>query len=312
MAGRPARPSATEQYRLHCPHRCACGCFGHHGGPAPSCRGFCPHACAQAEQGVVRRSWCTGLMLRARPSCVEMAKAVRHNALVRMASVATTPMVVLVPARAGAAGAQQRAARVAGASHRRCVRPSPVRCRGRSRLRRCEAMRAPTVTPSTVMDAVPTPPFMACWMPKTLTTTAPAPAPTLPSAGSALDAAAHAACSPLPHRGECACRPPAGQTAPPRARWAAAHGHVQAHTALFPASAPHPWRLRGPGAAASEQPVDGVHLVHQVEGSRQQVGFAGRERRRARPPCHGPGAMMTTMRVGPAACLVKAGTCRPP
>ena len=55
------------------------------------------------------------------------------------------------------------------------------------------AISAPTVTPATVTDAVPRPPFMACCMPNILPTTAPLPAPTLPSAGGALLAAWQAA-----------------------------------------------------------------------------------------------------------------------
>jgi hypothetical protein len=54
-------------------------------------------------------------------------------------------------------------------------------------------MRAPTVTPSTVMEALPMPPFMARWKPKILPTTAPAPAPTQPSSGGSLLAASQAA-----------------------------------------------------------------------------------------------------------------------
>ena len=42
------------------------------------------------------------------------------------------------------------------------------------------AISAPTVTPSTVTDAVPMPPFMAYGMPNSLPTVAPAPAPALP------------------------------------------------------------------------------------------------------------------------------------
>jgi hypothetical protein len=53
--------------------------------------------------------------------------------------------------------------------------------------------QAPTVTPSTVKLAVPMPPFMARAKPKILPTTAPAPAPTLPSAGRSRVAAWQAA-----------------------------------------------------------------------------------------------------------------------
>ena len=56
-----------------------------------------------------------------------------------------------------------------------------------------QATIAPTVTPSTVTEAVPMPPFIARWKPKILPITAPAPAPTQPSAGISRDAARQAA-----------------------------------------------------------------------------------------------------------------------
>jgi hypothetical protein len=55
------------------------------------------------------------------------------------------------------------------------------------------ATSAATVIPSTTTDAVPSPPRIARSMPKSLPIIAPAPAPTLPSAGVARVAAAHAA-----------------------------------------------------------------------------------------------------------------------
>ena len=47
------------------------------------------------------------------------------------------------------------------------------------------AISAPTVTPCSVIDAVPMPPFIACAMPNSLPTLAPAPAPMLPCASAA-------------------------------------------------------------------------------------------------------------------------------
>ena len=139
---------------------------------------------------------CTGLMLRARPSCAAMAR--RCACAFGQDGIGGHDADGGVGARQqglGRLAAQQGAARVAQA------RPSSV--------------RAPAITcavsGSIIAQGVagdegthrhtihgdgrraPTPPFMACWMPNTLPTTAPAPAPTLPSAGSALDAAAHAA-----------------------------------------------------------------------------------------------------------------------
>ena len=136
--------------------------------------------------------------------------------------------------------------------------------------------------PSTVTDAVPTPPFPHGMLDaKTLPTRAP-PRPHClrPGRRQTLLRTRH---SPLPHRGECACRPPAGQTAPPRARWQAQRPRPPSgHTALFQ-PAHRPWRLPAPGAAAGEH--DGVHRSTRLEGAAGRFR-ACRERRRARPPGH--------------------------
>ena len=139
---------------------------------------------------------CTGLMALASPACPATARRWACT-LVSCASVAITPMVVLLPASSWCGGSPRSRARRAA---RRAL-PSAVRApaRGRPVTRSTtsptalQAMSAPTVTPSTVTEAVPTPPFMACCMPKVLPTTAPLPAPTLPSAGGRPLAAAQAA-----------------------------------------------------------------------------------------------------------------------
>lgn len=141
-------------------------------------------------------SVCTGLMARASPSCAHTASR-RAWAFVMVASVATTPIVVLVPASSVFGTSPASSARRVSRS------PSPPALRAPATGRpdsgsttspaALQATSAPTVTPSTVIDALPMPPFMAYSMPKSLPTEAPAPAPTLPSAGSARDAAAQAA-----------------------------------------------------------------------------------------------------------------------
>ena len=55
------------------------------------------------------------------------------------------------------------------------------------------ATRAATVTPATRIEALPMPPFIARSIPNNLPTLAPAPAPRLPCAGRAIEAASQAA-----------------------------------------------------------------------------------------------------------------------
>ena len=106
-------------------------------------------------------------------------------------------MVVLVPASSGRGSSPRSKARQVSCSWR----PSGLRApASRAPLwgsttspTALQAISAPTVTPRTVSEAVPMPPFMARSMPKTLPTQAPMPAPTLPSAGRAALAAWQAA-----------------------------------------------------------------------------------------------------------------------
>ncbi|KAG1436511.1 hypothetical protein G6F57_020633 [Rhizopus arrhizus] len=130
-----------------------------------------------------------GLMVRASPSWA-MPAIFCACALVSVASVATTPMVVAVPGRMELGRSPARmAARVSS----RCL-PSGVRAPARMRPvagsstspTAFTATIAPTVTPATVNDALPMPPFMARLAPYSLPTVAPAPAPTLPSCGAAV------------------------------------------------------------------------------------------------------------------------------
>ena len=109
-------------------------------------------------------------------------------ALVITASVAITPMVVLVPASSGlGASPRSRARRVSSRAL-----PSAVRAPGDGPARVgidhvaqgiAGDQRADGDAVRRVTEAVPMPPFMARSMPKILPTAAPAPAPTLPSAG---------------------------------------------------------------------------------------------------------------------------------
>ncbi|MCY1300415.1 hypothetical protein D9M70_499780 [compost metagenome] len=101
--------------------------------------------------------------------------------------MATTPIVVAAPARIDLGRSPARmAARVSSS-----ILPSAVRAPARMRPvdgsstspTALTATMAPTVTPATVSDAVPMPPFMARLGPYSLPTVAPAPAPTLPSCG---------------------------------------------------------------------------------------------------------------------------------
>ncbi|MNI70182.1 hypothetical protein D3C73_1259810 [compost metagenome] len=86
-------------------------------------------------------------------------------ALVSVALVATTPMVVAVPARIDRG---RLPARMAARVSRNCL-PSAVRAPARMRPvagsstspTALTATMAPTVTPATVSDALPMPPFMA-------------------------------------------------------------------------------------------------------------------------------------------------------
>ena len=159
--------------------------------------GFLPARPVPRVNSVSPSSWvCTGLMLRARPSCAATARRCAC-ALVMTASVATTPMVVLVPASSDCANSPRNSARrVSARRNPSAVRAPATGCAVSGSITSptaLQAMSAPTVTPSTVTEALPMPPFMARAMPNILPTLAPVPAPTLPSAGSAREAAAQAA-----------------------------------------------------------------------------------------------------------------------
>src|SRR5574344_1734148 len=129
---------------------------------------------------------CTGLMARARPSWPTVARRWAW-ALVSAISVATTPMVVLLPAsKDWGAWPCSRASRAPKSWRPSLLRQPASNCPVRgwyTSPTALQAIKAPTVTPCTVKLAVPMPPCMARSKPKILPTSAPAPAPTLPSAG---------------------------------------------------------------------------------------------------------------------------------
>ena len=226
---------------------------------------------------------CTGLMLRARPSCPTVASR-EACALVMTASVAITPIVVLVPASSGCGrlAAQQRAAAVEQrlAVARARARDDLRRVADRSRRRaHCRRSARPTVTPSTVTEAVPMPPFIARSMPKILPTVAPVPAPTLPCAGAL-------------GRRQLAGAIAGGRVRPDRR---VAHHQVEQHGAGHerqhapaPTGKPTPCSSSQritPVAASRPQALPPasrmrVHAIDHV-GRRQQVGFARAGRRAA-------------------------------
>ena len=137
----------------------------------------------------------TGLIARASPSCALVARRLAC-AFVSFASVATTPIVVFVP------GSTMRAASPSSNARResRSALPPAVRAPAMTRPvsgsitspTALHATIAPTVTPCALTAALPMPPFIARSMPNTLPTAAPAPAPTLPSAGGRVVAARQA------------------------------------------------------------------------------------------------------------------------
>lgn len=135
-------------------------------------------------------------MLRASPSWPDTARRWAW-ALVSTASVAITPMVVLVPGSTGSGGTPPSSARRVSISRWPSSERAPATgravCGSITSPTALQAMSAPTVMPSSDTEAVPMPPFIARPMPKSLPTAAPVPAPTLPSAGSLRDAAAQAA-----------------------------------------------------------------------------------------------------------------------
>ena len=134
-------------------------------------------------------------MQRASPSWPANARRC-SCALSSCASVAMTPMVVLVPGRAN--WGRSPLSRLCAVLRR--ALPSAVRAPAsmlpsgaRTSPTALTAIRAPTVTPCTLTLAEPMPPFMAQACPNSLPTVAPAPAPTLPVAQGVLVAASQAA-----------------------------------------------------------------------------------------------------------------------
>ena len=134
-------------------------------------------------------------MVRASPSWAQRARRVQ-SALLSFASVATHPIVV-ADARIGAPGVSpaSRLAVVPSSAWPSAVsapaigRPLPGSITSPTAF---TAIRAAMVMPSTLRLAVPIPPFIERPTPHSLPTVAPAPAPTEPSVGLAVEAASQA------------------------------------------------------------------------------------------------------------------------
>ena len=111
---------------------------------------------------------CTGLMERARPSCAICASLLAC-ALVSLASVATTPIVVAAPGWKGAGNSPARMACIVSSS----AVPSALRAPATGRPldgsitspSAFTATSAPTVMPAARTEAEPMPPFIARAMP---------------------------------------------------------------------------------------------------------------------------------------------------
>ena len=256
--------------------------------PVPSANSVSPSNCV-----------CTGLMARASPSCATCASWCAC-ALVMTASVAITPMVVLVPASRGCGSSPRSSARRAVQQPPpSAVRAPATTCAGVGVdhvAQRIAAISAPTVTPSTVTEAVPMPPFMARAMPNILPTGAPAPAPTLPWAGARAGRPRRPHSRPA-HRGGSGV---AHQQIKQHGRRHDGHApdpHVKTDAAFLQPAHHAAGGVQPPRAAAGQH--DRVHLVHQVDG-REQVGLAraGRGAAHVHAATAPPRAITTVQPVG--------------
>jgi hypothetical protein len=125
--------------------------------------------------------------------------------------------------------------------------------------------------PPSFSDAVPMPPFIARWMPKSLPTVAPRPAPALPWAGGSLRAAPGRPRSRCRHRGGCGVADPQVEQHRRRHDGHARRAHLQAVAAFVQPAHHAAGGVQPEGAAAGQQ--HRVHAVHGVFGA-QQVGLA--------------------------------------